>query len=690
MKNNKKTSIFLCDMVHNYLGAGSYMFPLNIGYLAAYANKHMADELDIRLFKYPEMLLEALNCDVPDIMGFSNYTWNADLNAKLAALVKDRRTDTMVVFGGPNINYTEAGKKEFFVTHPSVDFYIPFQGETPFVNLLRNYLDGDRNIAYMKTHKMDGIYSYLPEEGCVIEGDVIKRIKDPDEIPSPYLTGLLDKFFEYNLIPIVETNRGCPYQCTFCAQGFSSHHKIDFFSIERVKAEMDYIADHVKNTNLLNLADSNFGIAKRDIEIAKHIANMEIKKGYPRKCNTNWAKNQPKIFEIAKILKNISMPISLQSLDKKVLENVNRQNISISVFKDIIKRIDESGGMSGTEIILGLPGETRDSHIQTLRQLFDWDVSSIICYNGLVLDGTEMSAAKENGKFRCSTKFRLIDSSFGEYGDFVSFEGEEGILSTDTMSEDELLSFRPVHWLIQFLWNYRFYYDLLKYIQSCGVNPLDYILEVIELSDSVGSDNVKAVFSQFREEAKNEWFNSQEALQEYYSRPENFEMLKNGLFGKMNGKYVFRVLLEMKAEFESYLCDIVSRTIVDSEQETAGQIVVFLSASIIDFNQSWEEICREKIVHCMYDITAWRESNYEKDINAFYDPVGFEFRFYLSKEQETSLRKLMIQYDHANKNVTLRKMSEFMSINDCFYKIDRVHVEEIGVAAGKTEQSEGI
>lgn len=36
---NKKIKIYLCDFVQDYLGTGTYMFPLNIGYLAAWANK---------------------------------------------------------------------------------------------------------------------------------------------------------------------------------------------------------------------------------------------------------------------------------------------------------------------------------------------------------------------------------------------------------------------------------------------------------------------------------------------------------------------------------------------------------------------------------------------------------------------------------------------------------------------------
>ena len=33
------------------------------------------------------------------------------------------------------------------------------------------------------------------------------------------VTGVLDEFFDGKLAPLLETNRGCPFQCTFCVQG---------------------------------------------------------------------------------------------------------------------------------------------------------------------------------------------------------------------------------------------------------------------------------------------------------------------------------------------------------------------------------------------------------------------------------------------------------------------------------------
>ena len=239
-----------------------------------------------------------------------------------------------------------------------------------------------------------------------------------------------------------------------------------------------------------------------------------------------------------------------------------------------------------------------------------------------------------------------------------------------TMTEEEILYFRPVHWLIQFLWNYRFYYDLLKYIHAEGINPLDYIITLIDNVDKDAPEDVKKIFGEFKTDARDEWFDSPEALREFYSKPENFEWLTDGNYGKMNSKYIFKVLAEAKEEFEEYLYSTAVK-MLPGREEVMRVITDFLSATIIDFRQGEDKTFEDRTVPAQYDILGWRESGYREDLEKML-ACQSEFSLYIPEEQKKSLKILLRQYAHKNMNVTLRKMSEFMDIRDFFRKVEPV------------------
>ena len=75
--------------------------------------------------------------------------------------------------------------------------------------------------------------------------EVLGLNDDLNDVPSPYQSGLLDEFLPDPIYcPIIETNRGCPYVCTFCQWGDLGKSDMIIFSQERVVKELEYI---VKN-----------------------------------------------------------------------------------------------------------------------------------------------------------------------------------------------------------------------------------------------------------------------------------------------------------------------------------------------------------------------------------------------------------------------------------------------------------
>ena len=136
----------------------------------------------------------------------ASYTWNDNLNLEILKYVKNKYPKIATIMGGPNFN--THNMSEYFIKRPYLDYFIVNQGETSFLNFINNLVENklDRNASV--ENKMDNVAFYNTNLKRVIIGDISKRYKDLDIIPSPILDGTLDKFFEdKNLIPIVETMR---------------------------------------------------------------------------------------------------------------------------------------------------------------------------------------------------------------------------------------------------------------------------------------------------------------------------------------------------------------------------------------------------------------------------------------------------------------------------------------------------
>ena len=152
-------------------------------------------------------------------------------------------------------------------------------------------------------------------------GPLEPRLQDLTVIPSPYTEGLLNKFFEQKLIPTIQTNRGCPFACTFCTEGSSYYNKIYRTSLERKVAEVDYIVARTKYTKTLRITDSNFGMYREDVDFCRYLSSVQQRTGYPEYVACTTGKNQKERIMTCNELLNgaIRLTASVQSIDKMVL-----------------------------------------------------------------------------------------------------------------------------------------------------------------------------------------------------------------------------------------------------------------------------------------------------------------------------------------------------------------------------------
>ena len=242
MKNNN-LNVLLCDISHDTTALANEVFPLNIGLVGAYLKKQLGNNINLELCKFIIEIEEFIKNKHYDIIAFSNYPWNLHAGIALSKLAKKINPNVLTVFGGPNFPYADKEQIVFLNKYPEIDAYVFQGGELPFANMTETLLEIEPKFRkkFIKNNKLPGIVA-INDSGERIYGGLLTEEKDLDFIPSPYLTGLLDKFFlDRRLSPMIQTNRGCPFSCTFCQEGQEYFNKVRRHSLKFVQEELNYI-----------------------------------------------------------------------------------------------------------------------------------------------------------------------------------------------------------------------------------------------------------------------------------------------------------------------------------------------------------------------------------------------------------------------------------------------------------------
>jgi len=428
----------------------AYYLPYSPGVIWSYANqyKHIQDNYYLGDFVWRRDPIQQSLELIEDshIVGFSNYIWNKNYNNVLARELKKVNPNVLIIVGGPEPPITNP---DFFKLYPYVDLVVKQEGEISFRKILEQLLLPNVNFK-----SIPGLL--VNDNGKTVDTGSGQRIDNLDIIPSPYLSGVFDKLFEeYPEVTwnaTIESNRGCPYACTFCDWGSLTYNKVKKFNLERVFDELEFIGKN--KCDFMALTDANFGIfPERDMMIATKLIETRQKYDNPKAYTISWAKNQKQqVVDIVKKLiyeggAKIGLNLSVQTMNEDVLETIKRKNLEQHKIEEVFDVCEANNIPLFTELILGLPGETLDSWKNNFYTLYKaGNHTGITVYQAQLLENAEMNLTqREEFQLEGRTVWDYIVGSSNEPEEIR--EGLEVVVSTKHMPRADMLQAQLHSWM---------------------------------------------------------------------------------------------------------------------------------------------------------------------------------------------------------------------------------------------------
>lgn len=439
--------------INNSFSGQNYL-PYSVALLQEYVKRHAlrSDRYEFRLPIYKRIPIgQAVDSLLGvNVVGFSTYVWNAQISLHIARRLKERAPETFIIFGGPHV---PDNAQDLLLENPFIDVAVHGEGEQAFLKILealpsRNFRDVSR-------------ISYFSDQGDFIHNAAAERIKNLADIPSPFLNGTLDAVVSANpdetWIGLWETNRGCPFSCSFCDWGSATASKMTKFDLDTLKDEVRWFSRN--KIEYIFCCDANFGIQKRDVEIAEFVAKTKNENGYPHALSVQNTKNATeRAYLTQKILSdsqlNKGVALSMQSVDAETLSNVGRKNIALETYMELQRRFTRDGIETYSDLILGLPGETYDTFADGIELLMDSGQHNRIQFNNLsVLPNAEMGSPEyqaQHGMELVETDIINIHGKRVEMEDDVQ-EIQQLVIATNSMPRADWRRARALSWMSAFL-----------------------------------------------------------------------------------------------------------------------------------------------------------------------------------------------------------------------------------------------
>jgi anaerobic magnesium-protoporphyrin IX monomethyl ester cyclase len=420
MSENKKTT--KVALINTPLPEGEYhhpyLPPLGLSYLAAVLER---ENIEIKVLDCPvcninhEKLKAELASFEPELVGISSMTPTIPSALKSARVSKEVCPEAKVVLGGPHATFMD---EQILTEEAAVDIVVRGEGEETLVELVQ-YSLGSESLQNIK-----GIS--FRKDKQIIRAPNRPIIQDLDSLPFPAYKYLqIDKYRTYGkkFFPIM-SSRGCPFQCSFCVASQMFGAKFRARSAKNVVDELEWLKN-TYNADGISFNDDTLSFdRKRMLDICDEMINRKL--FLPWGCQTRVDTVSKEILSKMKQAHCNAVSFGVESGCQRILDAVKKK-ITIEQAEKAIKLAKEQGLFVTVSTIIGYPGETKETMMQTLDLIRRIEPDDAWICTATPYPGTELRALVESNGWK-------ISNDWSEYNTMIKPVFENPLLPAEEIS----------------------------------------------------------------------------------------------------------------------------------------------------------------------------------------------------------------------------------------------------------------
>jgi anaerobic magnesium-protoporphyrin IX monomethyl ester cyclase len=375
--------------------------PLGLVYMAAVLEQN---NFEVQIFDCPvngmshEKLKAELESYQPTMVGIGSMTPVVESALKSAHVAKEVCPDAKVVMGGPHATF--AGK-QILTDEKDVDIVVRGEGEETLLELVK------QSPELKKLSEIKGIT--FRKDNQIIESPNRPFIENLDALPLPAYKLIPIKKYKITgmkLLPII-SSRGCPFQCSFCVASQMFGAKFRARSAKNVLDELEWLKTEYEAEGIAFQDDTLTFDKKRALDICDGMID--------RKLNLHWGCGT----RVDVVTKELLAKMSKAKCDEIMfgvesgcqrIRDLLKKRVTTEQCVNAIKWAKEAGIFVTVSVIIGYPGETKETLQESLDFVRKVEPDDVWLCHATPFLGTELRALVESHGWKMSDDWKIYNT----------------------------------------------------------------------------------------------------------------------------------------------------------------------------------------------------------------------------------------------------------------------------------------